>query len=126
MWDLIILKEFYDSQIPQHDQMYDKIELPKALESKRLKSRFHYVHEGCFLSSLLKDIHFFDFSSHILIMRLSSLISFSIQTKGYGQICTYARTFNKMDHLKTRPAQYVIFWATGLMLMDILWEKGKT
>jgi hypothetical protein len=49
-----------------------------------------------------------------------------IQTKGYGQICTYARTFNKMDHLKTRPAQYVIFWATGLMLMDILWEKGKT
>jgi len=33
MWDLIILKEFYDSQIPQHDQMYDKIELPKVLES---------------------------------------------------------------------------------------------
>jgi hypothetical protein len=33
MRDLIILKEFYDSQIPQHDQMYDKIELPKVLES---------------------------------------------------------------------------------------------
>ena len=32
--------------------------------SKDLKSRFHYVHEGC-LSSLLKDIHFFYFSSHI-------------------------------------------------------------
>ena len=33
MWDLIILNEFYDRQIPQHDQMYDKIELAKALES---------------------------------------------------------------------------------------------
>ena len=33
MRDLIILEESYDSHIIQHDQMYDKIEVTKAMES---------------------------------------------------------------------------------------------
>jgi hypothetical protein len=66
---LMILKEFYDNQSPQHDQ----IELPKALESMaNVKRKSSLQISKCLnnteircLSSLLKTIHFFHFSSHI-------------------------------------------------------------